>query len=468
MTNFAILLYKQPGKILLLLFSAFASATQSAAQNLYIAGNGPGGEYVLGQFNIETCEFCPEVLIPFNLFPNGMQDVVPLPNGEVVVIGNTDLIRRFDPPSANPVATLNPPGLVYFGGGVLAPNGNVLLTGYESINGNAVPRVYEYNPTNNSISIVGELPAPIPWFFGDPFFWNGTLYTFMLDNSVQPPTNKLVTIQLGNPMIVDIVYAYSGTLCGAPMASIPSGPLAGIYGGALDPDCTGVDVYNFDLPNNTIVLECATPPSGYPYGMGVVPPGYPPANQCQCFTDAGNIPTPNQTLCAGQTLNFTNTGGFLDNNDIKQYILFTNPNDTLGSIAATSSTPSFTFGPPLQTGVTYYFAAMAGNNNGGSVDPDDPCLDFSNARTVIWRPLPTVTLSAGNTDVCPGDCRTITAAFTGTAPFTLTYATPGGGSATQTFSGSTGTFQVCVPANAPLGGFSVQATALADAFCDCN
>lgn len=129
--------------------------------------------------------------------------------------------------------------------------------------------------------LIAAIDADAVDFFGDPFFWNGAWYAFMLDNTAQPPVKNLVTIQLGNPMIVDIVYTYSGTPCGDPMASIPSGPLTGIYGGALAPDCTGVD------------------------------------------------------------------------------ILFTNPNDTLGSIVAASSTPSFTFGPPLQTGVTYYFAAMA-------------------------------------------------------------------------------------------------------------
>lgn len=88
--------------------AAFGSR-QLPAQHLYIAGNGPAGDYILGQFNFETCEFCPEIIIPFDLFSNGMQDVVPLPNGEIVVIGNTDLIRQFDPPSTTPIATVNPP-----------------------------------------------------------------------------------------------------------------------------------------------------------------------------------------------------------------------------------------------------------------------------------------------------------------------------------------------------------------------
>lgn len=40
--------------------------------------------------------------------------------------------------------------------------------------------------------------------------------------------------------------------------------------------------------------------------------------------------------------------------------------------------------------------------------------------------------------------------------------------AVNSFSGNTGALQVYVPANAPAGGFSVQAAALTDALCTCN
>jgi len=70
--------------------------------------------------------------------------------------------------------------------------------------------------------------------------------------------------------------------------------------------------------------------------------------------------------------------------------------------------------------------------------------------------------------VCPGNCIDVTATFTGTAPFTLTYTASGIGPVTQTFPGNTGSFQVCVPPNAPLGGFLVEATSLADGFCSCQ
>ena len=159
----------------------------------------------------------------------------------------------------------------------------------------------------------------------------------------------------------------------------------------------------------------------------------------------------------------------LDANDILRYILFSNPADTLGSIVAISATPSFTFNPAtMQTGVTYYLAAIAGDNLNGSVNLNDPCLDISNAAQVVWRPLPTVTFSAANPNVCAGACTTVTATFTGTAPFTLTYTTPASGTVTQTFSGNTGTFQVCSAAGSPPGSLVVLATELVDAFCTCG
>jgi len=189
-----------------------------------------------------------------------------------------------------------------------------------------------------------------------------------------------------------------------------------------------------------------------------------------CSTDAGEISSPPLQVCLGTSAGTPPaTGVVLDNNDLLRYIFFSNPADTLNSIVATSNTPSFTFNPAtMQTGVTYYIAAIAGNNLNGNVDLNDPCLDISNAIPVTWRPLPTVTFSAANPNVCAGACTTVTANFTGTAPFTLTYINPVSGAVTQTFSGNTGTFQVCTAAGAPPGSLVVQATALSDGFCACD
>ncbi|MEI6408646.1 MAG: hypothetical protein WCR52_04650 [Bacteroidota bacterium] len=84
---------------------------------------------------------------------------------------------------------------------------------------------------------------------------------------------------------------------------------------------------------------------------------------------------------------------------------------------------------------------------------------------VVWKPLPAATFSTANTNVCPGACKTINANFTGTPPFTLSYNSPAG-SNTQVFSGNSGSFTVCPPANS-VGNFVIQETGVMDAFCAC-
>ena len=187
-----------------------------------------------------------------------------------------------------------------------------------------------------------------------------------------------------------------------------------------------------------------------------------------CQTDAGSMQEESLHACINEPATLTHNGDeVLDNDDLLQFILFSDLNDTLGSIIATSNTPTFTFDPAtMQTGVTYYVAAIAGNNVGGNVDFNDPCFDISNAIEVTWHPLPEVELQTDNSDVCAGDCRTLTATLTGTPPFTLTVSSPAG-TTTVTIQNNTGTFQICPPPGTPPGSFTVLATALTDAYCSC-
>jgi len=188
-----------------------------------------------------------------------------------------------------------------------------------------------------------------------------------------------------------------------------------------------------------------------------------------CPTDAGTMQEQTLDACINAPATLPHNGDeVLDNDDLLQFILFSDPNDTLGSIIATSNTPTFTFNPAtMQTGVTYYIAAIAGNNVGGNVDLNDPCFDISdNAALLIWHPLPEVVLQTDTSDVCPGDCHTLTAVLSGTPPFTLTVTSPAG-TTTVTIPDNSGTFQICLPAGIPPGSFTVQAAMLTDAYCSC-
>jgi hypothetical protein len=191
---------------------------------------------------------------------------------------------------------------------------------------------------------------------------------------------------------------------------------------------------------------------------------------CACITDAGTMLPQTLHACINEPATLTHNGDeVLDNDDLLQFILFSDLADTLGSIVAVSNTHTFTFNPAtMQTGVMYYVAAIAGNNAGGNVDLNDPCFDISdNAAQLIWHPLPEVELQTDNSYVCPGDCRTLMAVLIGTPPFTLTVTSPAG-TTTVVFQGNTGTFEICLPPGAPPGSFTVQATALTDAYCTCE
>ncbi len=213
------------------------------------------------------------------------------------------------------------------------------------------------------------------------------------------------------------------------------------------------------------------PTAGAPAGQDLSV-GLTETNLCNgpacCQTDAGTMLAETLSICANQLAAFThNADDTLETNDLLQFILFSNLNDTLGSIIAVSNTPTFNFNPAtMQTGTTYYVAAIAGDNAGGNVDLNDPCLDISNAAELTWLPLPAVTFTTGNPDACAGNCRTITATFVGTPPFTLSVDSPAG-PAIFSFQTNTGSFTICLPANAPPGDFTIQATALTDALCDC-
>ena len=438
----------------------------SAQNSLYFVGNGPGGTMALGQINLETCEVCVEMNLTYNFLPSGATAVVPLPGGNVVVIGVNGEVIVVDPPNQIPVSTFDLPGQTVSVTATPAPNGNVYIGGYTIVGAQLIWRIFEYNPINNTSVILGETTPNPGIALLEIFFWNGQLHAVILNSNVSPAQPQLVTVGLGNPMTFTLVNVLPGIYCSTPIAAIPSGPFAGIYGGLLGNPCSGTALYNYDYNNNTSTFQCDVLPGGYPYGLSAVPAGF-PGNGCQCNTNAGVITGAATQLCGQESLSFSVSGGNLDPNDLREFVLFTNPADIVGSIVATSNTPVFGFAPPLQTGITNYFAAVAGNNLNGNVDLNDPCLNFSNTFTVVWNPLPTVSFTVGDPNLCSGECRIIELVFSGSPPFELSYHN-GTSTSTQSFSGLNGSIEICVPANTPPGVLNIQALALTDFWCICN
>jgi hypothetical protein len=337
--------------------------------------------------------------------------------------------------------------------GQLAPNGLVYLGG--------TPGFGVFDPLTNTVTYIGDWPSGIIGVV-ELFYINGVLYGAGNDGS---GINPLLQINITNPSQSTILSTIPIT--GGAEGGNWNGNAGFFYGNSLG------DIYFYNPLDNSNTLICDIPIIGFFIGLSFPPPGLPEYGCIiNCTTNAGTLPTAGPyNTCINSSLTFpAATGVVLDANDLLRYILFTNPSDTAGSIVATSSTPSFTFNAAtMQTGITYYIAAMAGNNASGSINLNDPCLDFSNALQVIWRPLPAVSfsISGGNPNLCGGECRTVVASLTGTPPFTLTYTTPAG-TFSQAFSGNSGSFQVCAPVGAAPGPLLVQATALVDGWCTCQ
>jgi subtilisin-like proprotein convertase family protein len=143
---------------------------------------------------------------------------------------------------------------------------------------------------------------------------------------------------------------------------------------------------------------------------------------CDCATNAGTMATSPAVFCAGTPATATwNNDATLDANDLVQFILHNGSGAGIGStVYAVNNQPSFNFTPPLQTGVTYYISAIAGNNSGGNVDLNDLCLSVTPGAPVQWRALPDVTLT-GDATICSGGSATVSFQGTGTYPLTVNY-----------------------------------------------
>ncbi len=144
---------------------------------------------------------------------------------------------------------------------------------------------------------------------------------------------------------------------------------------------------------------------------------------CMCQTSAGSMNPAQVEACAGTTVTAIHNGDqTVQANDAFVFVLHTNSGVPLGTILATSPTPSFAFAPGVTVpGTVYYVSAIAGNDNGsGAPDPNDPCYSISTSAPVTWRIPPSAAVS-GNYDICPGDAQDITVTFNGEAPFDFTY-----------------------------------------------
>jgi len=164
---------------------------------------------------------------------------------------------------------------------------------------------------------------------------------------------------------------------------------------------------------------------------GCISPTVTGIENCNCATDAGSMLNSPLIFCADVPATATwNNDANLDTDDILQFILHNQSGSTVGTVYATNSQPTFTFGAGLQTGVTYYISAIAGNTLSGSLDINDPCLSVSPGTPVQWKPLPDATIS-GDATICNGSSTPLIFGGTGVYPLAITYSN--GSANTNTF-----------------------------------
>ncbi len=142
-------------------------------------------------------------------------------------------------------------------------------------------------------------------------------------------------------------------------------------------------------------------------------------NNCNCSTDAGNMISAAAVFCEGQeAFVLWNNAATLDTDDTLRFILHDQQGTIPGNILAINTLPVFEFGPDLQTGVTYYISAIAGNNVNGTIDLDDPCLSVASGTPVKWKKLPNASLS-GDLTICEGSSTILTFNVSGDLPLQL-------------------------------------------------
>lgn len=422
----------------------FCKALDLQAQFVYFEANAPGtGNSFLWQLDPNTCTICPVLDLL------GSLETLILPNGDVLEMLN-GVMRRYDPPSNNVVATI--PGV--YTGGLVHPNGTIYI--------NSVGSLYTFDPGNNTLTLVGNFPANYAVY--ELFYFNGQLYG--MADFFTGSNNIIVVLQIdtANPAASTPAQNPPGNYFWA--TSSPSGT---VY---VEDSFTPVAINTYNVASNTVTPLCTgLPISGSIRGLTVAPAGTPELS-CICLSAAGTpqISAANGCVPLPLSVGFNNDAA-PDNNDVVRYILYSDPNNPLGSIIQNNATPDFLFTPPLQADITYYVAQVVGNNLNGNFDPQDPCLDISPAVTVIWRPKPTVQSFIGSGDLCAGACQNYTITINGTPPFAYSWQFQQSGNAIGptlavfNVTVNPSIFVACVPGTAGTGPTQLVICGLTDAYC---
>ena len=141
-----------------------------------------------------------------------------------------------------------------------------------------------------------------------------------------------------------------------------------------------------------------------------------------CTSFAGTFDLTPVELCLSETAlaNFQNNQ-VLDDNDALQFVLHTSNTDELGTIIYTQNEPLLEFVSGLmEVETTYYLSAIVGNDEGGVVNLDDPCLSVSVGVPLTFLALPAARLML-DTSICTGTSLSIPIQLEGDGPFSFNW-----------------------------------------------
>ncbi len=345
---------------------------------------------------------------------------------------------------------------------VFGPDGLLYSIGAES---SGLQYLYSINPNTGAVTNLGEINSYFP--LGDLFFLNGELYCLAGDLNGIP---SIIKVPLGNPNNGTILFSYPdwGGFVASAVVNFNGVPTVIIDAGFIPDGSFGLHTLNMSTGELTMLCPNLT------VGDLAAPPGH--SVNC-CINDAGTFSsTALVTLCQNEAVTLVHNGDEeLESNSSLSFLLLNNNPPVLpNNVLSTSTTPAFSFNPnTMTTNTTYYIAAFAAPTNNGVPQWNASCTDLSLLVPVVWKPVPTVQLSAPPADLCQNGCVQITLQFTGDLPITLDWATTsnnGPVTGSWTASATPSNFTLCAPAGStfPVGNLALQWTGISNLFCTCD
>jgi hypothetical protein len=433
--------------VLPVLFFLFFQQTKSQAQNILVTIGATDNTIV--SVNLLTCEQTP-VTPGLSMQIN---DFWMMPDGSIYVStgsANDSQMYKYDPITSTTSLLLTLP--ISGGGGLYGLTDSTLLW---QVNSN----FYIYNINQNTATLVGTQGGFN--YYSEIFEYNGNLYANQINGNIYQ-------INLSPTFSTQQVSLFP----------TPSLPLIGICNKVFGP-VPGASLFGeLDVSTGTYNALCYDDYDDSGFFAWAPDPLNASGPLCDCTSESGTFAGPFlRTACNLDPIPLQHNGNqLLDSDDDLVFVVWTynysNFPDVQYNILYTYTDPIATFIPGImQTGQFYSITAVAANALPGTVDFSDPCADFTRpGYQVRWSQSPTVSFSGAPIICGNGSCQTISAIFTGSPPFSLTYKVTAGGNTqtlTQTFSSVTGSFQVCAPAGYS-GPLTVNATNLVDGNCTCG